>query len=49
MKSVMIDFDCNIRKWIVCEANGLFTDIIETFDWMNDAIAFCEENGFGWR
>lgn len=49
MKSVVIDFDCNTRKWILCELNGWFTDIISTFESFADARVFCENNRFDWR
>jgi hypothetical protein len=48
MKSVIIDFDCDIKKWIVCESNGCHTDIIGEFDLFSMAIDWCESKGFIW-
>lgn len=49
MKSVIIDFDCHIGKWIVCEAIGCHTVIIGEFDHCIEAKEWCEKKGFTWR
>jgi len=48
MKSVIIDRDCKINKWIVCECIGGDTVIIAEFDWFSMARNWCEDNGFDW-